>query len=121
MEMINLSRVSEDTLKIDVKRNPRSWSVLASAIIKQYDKDVQSGKSDFFDKDWYDAMFALSTRYIKISKVDDKSRVDEIEMFYKTHSVLETCTKFGFTVNKLKYFLRLNGIKKNDSKRKKRL
>lgn len=109
-----LSEEGEKTLAIDVTKNPRSWSVLAIAIIKQYERDKQNGIEDYIDDDWYQSLFELSTRYITIGIQNNEDKVDEIKNYYKTHSVLETCSRFGFTKNKLKYYLRSKGIKKEN-------
>lgn len=112
--MEKISKEGLKTLSIDVKQHPRSWSVLASAIIKQYERDRQNGSTDYIDDEWYQAMFELSTRYTSIGIGEKENKIDEIKKYYETHSVLETCNRFGFTKNKLKYYLRSNGIRKEN-------
>ena len=58
---------TEKTLAIDVKLNPRNWSLLATAIIKEYHRDKQKNiKDTYINKEWYNTLLLLANRYAKL-------------------------------------------------------
>ena len=58
---------TEKTLAIDVKLNPRNWSLLATAIIKEYHRDKQKNRKDaYINKEWYNTLLLLANRYAKL-------------------------------------------------------
>lgn len=105
------------TLSIEVKRNPKSWSHLASAIIKNYQLDKNKNPSAYIDPEWLSDLTTLATRYTGLLiKCDDK-QIDDVKQFYLFHSFKETCSKFGLSQSALKYFLDKNKIRKQKTRK----
>jgi hypothetical protein len=58
---------------IDVKLNPRNWSLLATAIIKEYHRDKQKNRKDaYINKEWYNTLLLLANRFanLKIKELE---------------------------------------------------
>lgn len=104
--------IARETLLIDVKKYPKSWSHLASAIVRSYHNDKQKNASTYFDPEWLDCMQSLATRFTGVLIECDSQSVDEVRQFYLYHTFKETCAKFGLSKNALKYYLKKNKIKK---------
>ena len=59
---------------IDVKIYPKSWSLLATAIIKRYLADKKKGLEDaYMNPDWYNNLLLLANRYseLKVKELEE--------------------------------------------------
>lgn len=78
----------------------KSWSLLASAILKQYYKDKEKNPDAYIDPDWYEVLWELATRFsgrLDEDKENCKNRRHDIIKYYYEHSTQETLNKFKIT------------------------